>query len=300
MFQKLVVIEPLHLLPETEQAFETYAHHVMRYHTIPSSDEEIIRRLEGADAVLINVTTSIRSSVIDRCPNLRYIGMCCSLYEDESCSVDLKTARAKNILVTGVSDYGDEGVPEFVIAELIMLLHGFHSPAWGNEPLELTGFPIGIIGAGTTGSKVAHALHFLGADLAYYSRTPKKEWADAGIPWMPLHDLLRRSQAVCTCLNKFTVLLYEKEFELWGNHKILINTGLSPSYDLAAVQKWLNQKNNYLFCDSAMALGDENLREFPGVTCPNLFAGMSKQSVIRLSRKVLENLKYALKTLSAK
>lgn len=297
MFQKLVVIEPLHLLEETEQAFDRYARQVVRYQNIPGSDDEIVRRLEGADAVLINVTTSIGASVIARCPSLRYIGMCCSLYEDESCSVDLKAARAGNILVTGVSDYGDEGVPEFVTAELIMLLHGFHAPSWGNEPLELTGFPIGIIGAGATGSKVARALRFFGADLAYYSRTPKSEWDEAGIPWMPLHDLLCRSQAVCTCLNKFTVLLHEKEFETWGNHKILINTGLSPSYDLPAVRKWLDQGNNYLFCDSSMALGDENLRQFPNVTCPDLFAGMSRQSVIRLSRKVLQNIDYALKTL---
>lgn len=297
MFQKLVVIEPLHLLSETEQAFDKYARQVVRYQNVPGSDDEIIRRLEDADAVLINVTTSIGASVIACCPKLRYIGMCCSLYEDESCSVDLKAARARNILVTGVSDYGDEGVPEFVTAELIMLLHGFHTPSWENEPLELTGFPIGIIGAGATGSRIAHALRFFGADLAYYSRTPKDEWNEAGIPWMPLHDLLRRSQAICTCLNKFTVLLHEKEFELWGNHKILINTGLSPSYDLTAVQKWPNQGNNYLCCDSSMALGDENLKQLPHVICPNLFAGMSKQSVMRLSKKVLQNIEYALKTL---
>ena len=297
MFRKLVVLEPLHLLPETEQSFDRYARQVIRYEDIPASDEEIIRRLEDADAVLINVTSSIKAAVIARCPRLRYIGMCCSLYEDDSCSVDLKAARNSSILVTGVSDYGDEGVPEFVAAELIMLLHGFHAPAWGEEPLELTGFPIGIIGAGATGTKVAQALRFFGADLAYYSRTPKAEWDASGIPWMPLPELLQRSQAVCTCLNKFTVLLHEKEFELWGDHKILINTGLSPSYDLPAIRQWLSRGNNYLFCDSAMALGDEELKKLPGVTCPALFAGMSRQSVIRLSRKVLENLEYALNTL---
>ena len=59
MFQKLVVIEPLHLLPETESGFERYAHQVVRYESVPGSVQEIVSRLEGADAVLINVTTSI-------------------------------------------------------------------------------------------------------------------------------------------------------------------------------------------------------------------------------------------------
>lgn len=194
MFQKLVVIEPLHLLAETEKSFEKYACQVVRYNTVPDSDLEIISRLDSADAVLINVTTSITRRVIEACPSLRYIGMCCTLYENESCSVDLQAAKEKGIKVTGVSGYGDYGVPEFVVSELISLLHGFHGEQWSSEPLELTDFPVGIIGAGITGSLVARYLHFFGAIVvsqaahfydneilgyqaqSYRGKSSKKEW----------------------------------------------------------------------------------------------------------------------------
>ena len=292
MFQKLVVIEPLHLLAETEKSFEKYAHQVVRYETIPDSDQEIISRLESADAVLINVTTTITRRVIEACPTLRYIGMCCTLYENESCSVDLQAEKEKDIIVTGVSGYGDYGVPEFVVSELISLLHGFHGEPWASEPLELTDFPVGIIGAGITGSLVAQSLHFFGATVVYHSRTEKPTLEDVGIRKVSLETLLQSSCAVCTCLNKFTTLLGNEEFHLLGEHKILFNTGLSPSYQLPAIKRWLSSGRNYLFCDSLMALGDKSLLNLPGVVCPGRFAGMSHQSVVRLSKKVEANLSY--------
>ena len=43
------------------------------------------------------------------CGNVRYIGMCCSLYSEASSNVDLAYARARGIKVTGIRDYGDAG-----------------------------------------------------------------------------------------------------------------------------------------------------------------------------------------------
>jgi 2-oxoglutarate ferredoxin oxidoreductase subunit gamma len=52
--------------------------------------------------------------VLDACPNIRYIGMCCTLYNPESSNVDVIEARKRGITVLGVKDYGDEGVVEYV------------------------------------------------------------------------------------------------------------------------------------------------------------------------------------------
>ena len=290
MFHKLVMIEPAGLLPETEKALEQYAETVEKYDTAAQSDEEIIRRLAGADAVLVCVGTPISGNVIRHCPDLRYIGMCCSFYQNDSCSVDWRTAHEQGILVTGVNDYGDEGVPEYVIAEMVMLLHGFHGKPWGGEPLELTGFPVGVIGAGATGVRVAKALHYFGADVVYTCRSPKEELNNMGIPYVSMEELLKHSHMICTCISKFTVLVHREQLEQYGHHKIIFNTGLSPSYDTDAMKEWLSHGDNHLFCDSDMALGDDSLREMPGVSCPSLFAGKSRQSSMRLSKRVLENL----------
>jgi len=49
--------------------------------------------------------------------------MCCSLYDEDSANVDIKIAKLNNIEVRGVRDYGDEGLIEFIISELIRLLN---------------------------------------------------------------------------------------------------------------------------------------------------------------------------------
>ena len=110
MFNKLVAIEPVSLIPSAEEALHRYAHEVILFADVPKDDHEIIRRIGNADAVLLSYTSRIGRSVIDACPNIRYIGMCCSLYSEESANVDIAYAREKNIRVLGIRDYGDRGV----------------------------------------------------------------------------------------------------------------------------------------------------------------------------------------------
>ena len=187
-------------------------------------------------------------------------------------------------------DYGDIGVGEYVISQLTDLLHGFHGKRWGDRPLELTGIPVGIIGMGATGQVVARALRFFGADVTYYSRSHKPEIEAEGIAYLPLDELLQKNICVCTCLNKFVTLLHQEEFEKFGNHKILFNTGLTPACDLDALRTWLSHGDNYYFCDSLMALGDESLKEVENVSCYGGYSGGSYQAIERLTEKSLANL----------
>ena len=78
MFEKLVAIEPVSLIPSAEKELFQYAKEVVLYDDIPADDEEIIRRIGDADAVLLSYTSRIERPVLERCPNIRYIGMCCS------------------------------------------------------------------------------------------------------------------------------------------------------------------------------------------------------------------------------
>ena len=151
MLKKLVAVERLNLTPNANEEFAKRAEEYIFYDDIPSSEEEVIQRAKDADGILVNITTQITANIIQHCPNLRYIGMCCSLYDENSASVDIRCARERGITVLGVRDYGDIGVGEYVISQLTDLLHGFHGKRWGDRPLELTGIPVGIIGMGATG-----------------------------------------------------------------------------------------------------------------------------------------------------
>ena len=211
MFSKIVAIEPVSLIPSAEKALHTFANEVVMYPDIPADDEEIVRRIDDADAVLLSYTSSIRREVMERCPNIKYIGMCCSLYSPESANVDIIYANEHGIKVTGIRDYGDEGVVEYVISELVRSFHGFGQPAWEGEVREITGLKAGIIGLGKSGGMIADALRFFGAEIAYFARS-EKEWArEKGYRFLPLDQLLEQSEAVFCCLNKNTVLLHEAE-----------------------------------------------------------------------------------------
>lgn len=289
MFQKLVAIEPVSLIPSAEQALNKYAKEVILFQDIPSDDNEIAQRIGNADAVLLSYTSRITRSALEQCPNVKYIGMCCSLYSPESANVDINYAQTRGITVTGIRDYGDEGVVEYAISELVRCLHGFGQSPWDNMPRELTGLKAGIIGLGKSGGMIADALKFFGADVSYFARSEKSEAKEKGYRFLPLKNLLAENEVVFCCLNKNTMLLHEEEFKHLGNKKILFNTGLSPAWDEQPFLRWLDG-DNLCFSDTAGALGGNHLLSHPHVRCMQVSTGRTRQAFDRLSEKVLANL----------
>lgn len=295
MFKKMVAIERLNLTPEAENRLSQYAEKVQFYYSIPEDSAAIIKRIGDADAVLLSYTSQIDSEVLNACPNIKYIGMCCSLYAPENANVDIAAAEEKGIVVKGVRDYGDEGVPEYVISELVRLLHGFGGTMWKSAPMELTNINVGIMGLGTSGTMVAKALKFFGANVHYFSRTRKPDVEEQeGFIWMNKEGLLEKVDILCTCLNKNVILMNEREFEIFGDGKIFVNTSIGPSHNINALKRWLCNEKNYALSDSAGGLGAEELLRYPNVFCPNKAAGTSTLSKVRLSEKVLENLRVYL------
>lgn len=292
MFEKLVAIEPVSLVPEAERELSQYAGQVVLYPDIPGSDEDIAQRIGDADAVLLSYTSRLTGEVMARCPKLRYVGMCCSLYSEESANVDIPYARSHGVDVRGIRDYGDRGVVEYVLWQLIEILHGFGSrPGWEDLPRELTGLKVGVVGLGTSGGMIADALHYMGSEVSYFSRTRKRSAEAKGLKYRPLEELLRSSEVVFTCLNKNVILLRDEQFKALGSRKILFNTSIGPAADLAALGRWLEDAKNLFCCDTVGALGDPALLERENVLCINTSAGRTREAFGLLSQKVLANIR---------
>lgn len=288
-FKKLVAIEPVSLIPQAEERLKVLADEVVMYPDVPMDEDEIAARIGDADAVLLSYTSRLTANSMKQCPNIRYVGMCCSLYSPESANVDIRYAEANGITVIGIRDYGDEGVVEYVVSELVRCLHGFGQKAWEGMPREITGLKVGVVGLGKSGGMIADAMKFFGAEIVYFARSEKQTAKEKGYRFLPLCELLTQSDVVFCCLNKNTVLLHEKEFQCLGNHKILFNTGLSPAWDEAPFLEWL-EKDNLCYCDTLGALGKEALLVHPHVHCVNVSTGRTSQAFVRLSEKVLANI----------
>lgn len=289
MFKKLVAIEPVSLIPSAENKLELFAEDVVMYTNIPKDDVEIVERIGDADAVLLSYTTQLNRTAIEKCPNIKYIGMCNSLYSPESANVDIIYANSRGITVTGIRDYGDEGVVEYVISELVRCLHGFDQKPWDGVAREITGLKAGIVGLGKSGGMIADALHFFGADISYFARSEKEDAKVKGYRFLPLDELLAESEVICCCLNKNTVLIHAEQFGKMGDKKILFNTGLSPAWDEKPFLKWL-EGDNLCYCDTVGALGGEHLLNHPKIRCMQVSTGRTRQAFDRLSEKVLNNL----------
>lgn len=116
-FRKLIEAGPIGLQPWAEEKLRDYADEIVRYSTLPESEEELISRIGDADALLVRTLPLVPASVLSKCSNLKYVGMCCSLYSKESANVDIAYAEKHGITVYGIRDYGDRGVTEFVVLD---------------------------------------------------------------------------------------------------------------------------------------------------------------------------------------
>ncbi|HKL35657.1 MAG TPA: NAD(P)-dependent oxidoreductase [Salegentibacter sp.] len=292
-FNKIVCVDHTKLEEWAIKELQEYSEaEVEVYRESPDSENELIDRIGDAEAIIVSWRTQIPKNVIEKCSHLKYIGMACSLYDDESANVAVDFAREKGITVKGIFDYGDPGVIEFIISELIRLLHGFGEYQWQKMPVELTSKKIGIIGLGTTGQLLARALLPLGADVYYFSRTRKKDWEAKGLQYLSLNNLLKTSEIISLHLPKNTKLLEGEEFETFGLGKILINTSLGLPFEEKAFVNWINAEGNFgIFDGDGSASLSDATKEKNRVISYKKSAGWSAETEQRLSKKVLENLK---------
>ncbi|KAB3531304.1 dihydrofolate reductase [Alkaliphilus pronyensis] len=291
-FNKIVSIDNTGLIPEVKEELRKLANDIVFYEDFPTEKPEIISRIGDADCVLVSWNTAIDKEVIEACSSIKYIGMCCSLYDEESANVDIKEAKNKGITVLGVKDYGDEGVIEFIFSELIRLLHGFENHQWREEALELTNQKLGIIGLGTLGEMLAKTAKMFGMEVYYYNRTRKVNIEKIGVEYLELEGLLKTVDILSTHLPRNTKLIDADKFKLFGSGKILINTSLGPTFNVKAFKEWIKDEKNYAIFDKAAMENNYNeLKKQKNVIYTDKVAGWTKQAKARLSYKVLDNIK---------
>ncbi|MGH7214754.1 MAG: D-2-hydroxyacid dehydrogenase [Tepidisphaeraceae bacterium] len=141
-----------------------------------SSAEEVITRADGADALITN-KVPFDSKRLDALPKLKLICVSATGYN----IIDTAAARARNVSVCNVPEYGTNSVAQFVFALLLELAHragdhsrGVHDGQWVRSPdwcywvspqIELAGLRLGIVGFGRIGRRVGELAHALGMEV---------------------------------------------------------------------------------------------------------------------------------------
>jgi phosphoglycerate dehydrogenase-like enzyme len=124
-------------------------------------------------------------------------------------SIDIDACTAAGIPVANAGDANAVSVAEWCVgsafAVLRSLAHGDREMRAGRWPQlelaqrgggELSGRRVGIVGMGRIARECAQRFAALGCDVAHWSRTERAAADAGGAPWLPLEDLLRRSDVL--------------------------------------------------------------------------------------------------------
>lgn len=297
-FEKITIIDSCGLTEEIlEQLAALSKNKSSIYRDYPQDDTETLARIGDSDAVLVSWQTKITAEIIAQTSHLKYIGMCCSLYDEAAANVNILAARQKGIEVKGVRDYGDEGAVEFIFAQLIFLLKGLIKARWKDEPMELKNKSIGIIGLGTLGLMVAQTAQHFGMQVFYFNRSRKYEQEKNGITFLPLDELMESCDIISTHLPKNTIVLTAKEFKLKKPNSIFVNTSLGVPFEKEAFLNWIADARNFAIFD-ADGVGDfaEEFAGHDNIILSDQFGGFTFEAKQRLSEKVLVNMTNYLNT----
>ena len=159
-----------------------------------SPPETVLQRSEGATALITNKTV-LTAEMMDKLPDLRYIGILATGIN----VVDCDAARKRNIIVTNVPKYSTASVVQCTFAHLLnlsFLLAEHHNEVvdgawtrsrdfcfWNTTPIELDGKTFGIIGLGTIGKAVAKVAHSFGMKVIAFGPRLKEGIVEVdGIP----------------------------------------------------------------------------------------------------------------------
>jgi phosphoglycerate dehydrogenase-like enzyme len=155
--------------------------------------------LDGVDVLLGAWVTGWPFAPDDFPGGLKLVQLLSSGYE----SVDMAALAAAGVPVANIGTANASTVAEHALALLLALLRRLPAQVnlvrdggWRPAPpaLELRGRTVGIVGLGGIGREIARRVAAFDTTVRYTSRRPHSA---AGIPWLPLPELLAASDVVC-------------------------------------------------------------------------------------------------------
>lgn len=293
-FRKITIIDSCGLIPSVlEQISLLSEDPIVIHNDDPADDAEILTRIADSDCVLVSWRTKVNAEVIKASPNLKYIGMCCSLYDEKAANVDIVQARSQGIVVKGVRDYGDDGTLEFIFAELIFLMKGLGSLRWQTENRELRGKSMGVIGMGTLGTMVARTARHFGMNVSYFNRSRKPAMETEGFGFLPLKELLSTCDVISTHLPKNSHVIDKAGFRSKKANSILVNTSIGLTFDKNAFLDWISGDPTSFAIFDGPGVGEhiEEFSKYPNIIISDRSSGFTLEAQARLSEKVLDNMK---------
>lgn len=301
---KIVLLNPLEveneIIESHKEKLEEMGHEFIAYSDNASSDDEIIERLDGADAAIIT-NKPLSKKVIDASKDLELIDVAFTGVDH----VDLDSVKENGITLLNASGYSDDSVAELVIGLTIAVLRKFNennANIFKNESNPLIGELIkgkkfGIIGTGNIGTKLIGILQAFGCEILAYSRTEKESVKEMGVSYVDLDTLLKESDIVSLHIpntKETKNFLGKEELDKMKENAVLINCARGPVVDNDYLAELLNSDKLRAGIDvfdmEPPLPEDYPLRNAKNVILTNHVAYYTKEAMVNRADIVFENL----------
>ncbi len=216
-------------------------------------NELVAENIGEADAVILNKAI-ITKDIINKCPNLKYIGLFATGYNN----VDTLYARKRGIVVCNAPNYSTDSVVQQVFALLLQISTSTDkyaksvrngewilSPTFSYFPypiIELSGKTMGIVGFGSIGKKVAEVAKAFGMKVIVNTRTiPEK----SEYTFVSKTELFEKSDVIslnCPLTSETEKMINEDAISHMKENTVIINTSRGGTIDEAALAKALKDK----------------------------------------------------------
>ena len=238
---------------------------------IPKEDPKIPSHLSNTDCLLVKLGAAVDQSIIDKTPNLKYIGMFGTGYG----RIDTAYAKRKRIAVCNIAGYSTEGVAELafgILIEYLRELERAKSQARKGEYSEatFTGTEIkrkkfGVIGLGRIGGRIAEiALKGFNAQVSYWSRKRKKRVEEMGIKYKELNSVLKESDFLSINLSytpETESFLNRDRIKLIKKGAVIINLAPMELVDIDSLEKRLQSSDITFILDHSDELSKEQAKQ---------------------------------------
>ncbi len=216
------------------------------------SEEEIVERIPGCNAVIVRSKPKITRRIIDAGHALKVIGRAGVGLDN----VDVEYARTKNIKVVNTPGASTESVAEHVFALLLSKArdipradHALREGKWIKKELigtELKGKTLGIIGFGRIGSRLGEIAAAFGMTVLAYDVIDISERAkEVGAQVCTMDEVLQNSDFITLhvpLLPSTRNLISQSEIKKMKSGAVLINTARGGVIDEKALYQALVDK----------------------------------------------------------
>ncbi|WP_194768426.1 D-2-hydroxyacid dehydrogenase [Tamlana sp. I1] len=204
--------------------------------------KSILENIGDAEIIFTN-KTPISKAVIEKAPQLKYIGVLATGYN----IIDVDAAKKQGVVVCNVPSYSTKSVAQFTMALLLEMCHhvGNHNLAvqngdWSKSPdfsfwnyplIELEGKTMGIIGFGSIGQATAKIAQAFGLNIITYSRTKHPELETETCKYVSLESLFEQSDFIslhCPLSEETQGIINKNNIDKMKDGVMIINTSRGP------------------------------------------------------------------------